>query len=337
VPLTSVIVLNYNGRKWLRRCLDAVAAQRDAPPFETIVVDNGSSDGSADFVRAAYPHARIVQTGGNVGFAAGNNAGARAAAGAWLAFLNNDTEAAPDWLTRLHAASAAHPECALIASRIVFMDAPQTLDSAGDGYLRAGGAFKRGHGTAAGEFARPQEVFGACGAAFLIRRDVFDALGGFEDAFFMVYEDVDLSYRARLLGHRCWYAADAVVLHAGSGTLGRGSAMAVFHGQRNLEWTWVRNTPWPAIVTTAPAHVAYALAGVAFYARLGLAGPALRGKVAALRGLPAALRARRRIQASRAVTDRELARWMGRGWVGLKRREKGAAAHRERQAESDGR
>jgi GT2 family glycosyltransferase len=324
VSLTSVIVLNYNGRKWLRRCLDALAAQRNAPPFETIVVDNGSSDGSGGFVRGEFQDARVVEMGRNVGFAAGNNAGARAAAGAWLAFLNNDTEAAPDWLERLHAAAAAHPDCALITSRIVFMDAPETLDSAGDGYLRAGGAFKRGHGAPAGDFGQPQEVFGACGAAFLIRRDVFDSLGGFEDAFFMVYEDVDLSYRARLLGHRCWYAADAIVLHAGSGTLGRGSAMAVFHGQRNLEWTWLRNTPWPAILTTAPAHVAYSLAGLAHYARLGLGGPAVRGKIAAFKGLPAALRARRRIQASRQVSSRQLARWMDRGWLRLKQREKRA-------------
>ena len=98
--------------------------------------------------------------------------------------------------------------------------------------------------------------------------------------------------------------------------------MAVFHGQRNLEWTWIRNTPWPAILTTAPAHVAYSLAGLAHYARSGLGGPAVRGKIAALQGLPAAWRARRRIQAERRLSDRQLAPLMDRGWLGLKRREK---------------
>jgi N-acetylglucosaminyl-diphospho-decaprenol L-rhamnosyltransferase len=322
VAVTSVIVLNYNGREWLERCLDAVAAQRSAPPFETIVVDNGSTDGSAGLVHARYPGVVLIETGRNVGFAAGNNAGARAARGTWLAFLNNDTEAAPDWLERMHAAAAAHPHCALVTSRIVFMDAPQTLDSAGDGYLRAGGGFKRGHGMPAIEFEQSQEVFGACGAAFLIRRSVFDELEGFDESFFAVYEDVDLSYRARLRGHGCWYAADAVVRHAGSATLGVRSPMAVFHGQRNLEWTWIRNTPWPAILTSAPAHVAYSLAGLAHYAWSGLAGPAVRGKIAALQGLPAALRARRRIQAERRISDRQLAPLMDRGWLGLKRREK---------------
>ena len=320
----SVIVLNFNGRQWLQACLDAVARQRNAPPFETILVDNASSDGSAAFVQERYPGVRLVRTRTNVGFAGGNNEGARAARGEWLAFLNNDTQASPEWLERLHAAAAAHPGYGLITSRIVFMDAPQTLDSAGDGYLRAGGAYKRGHGEPSAAYDESREVFGGCGAALLVRRDLFEELGGFDESFFMVYEDVDLSYRARLGGHRCWYAADAIVRHAGSGTLGRLSASAVFYGQRNLEWTWIRNTPWPAILTTAPAHVLYSLAGLAHYARLGLGGPAIGAKIAALKGLPAALRARRRIQAARRVSDRQLAPLMHRGWLTLKRDEKRA-------------
>ena len=118
----------------------------------------------------------------------------------------------------------------------------------------------------------------------------------------MVYEDVDLSDRARLLGHRCWYAADAVVRHAVSATLGRVSTTAVFHGQRNLEWTWVKNTPWPLLWRTAASHAVYSGAGVLHYIRIGMAGAAVRGKLAALAGLPAALRARRDIQSRRVAT-----------------------------------
>lgn len=323
-PEISIIVLNYNGRRWLAGCLDALAEQRGAPAFETILVDNGSTDGSTALVRERYPGVRLLGAGTNLGFAGGNNAGARLAHGRALVFLNNDTVAAPDWLARLHGALLARPQYALVASRIVVLDAPDRIDSAGDGYLRAGGAFKRGHGEASAAYDESREVFGACGAAFIIRREVFEELGGFDEAFFMVYEDVDLSYRAQLRGYRCWYEADAIVRHAGSGTLGRLSAAAVFHGQRNLEWTWIRNTPWPAILTTAPAHVLYSLAGLAHYARLGLAGPAIGAKIAALKGLPAALRARRHIQAARRVSHRQLARLMHRGWLTLKRDEKRA-------------
>jgi N-acetylglucosaminyl-diphospho-decaprenol L-rhamnosyltransferase len=321
-PAISVIVLNYNGRQWLEPCLAALAAQADAPDFETLLVDNGSTDGSIGFVAARFPSVRIVDNGRNLGFAGGNNAGARAAVGDTLVFLNNDTIPAVDWLARLHAASIAAPDRDLVTSRIVFLDRPDIVDSAGDGYLRAGGAFKHGHGAYVAGFMSSREVFGACGAAFLIRRGVFERLNGFDEDFFMVYEDVDLSYRARLDGYLCWYAADAVVRHAGSGTLGVMSATAVFHGQRNLEWTWFKNTPPGLLLRTFPSHVIYSLAGVAHYAARGLAGPALRGKLSALVGLPRLLAKRRVAQHERRIDSTSLERHLERGWMALKRADK---------------
>ena len=336
-PVVSVIVLNYNGRRWLRGCLDGLGAQKGGPRFEVIVVDNASTDGSADAVREyirnasapgespAFAALHLVETGSNLGFAAGNNAGARAARGVMLAFLNNDTVAEPGWLAQLHGALATRPQFALATSRLVFLDDPSIVDSAGDGYLRAGGAFKHGYGGAADRAATSREVFGACGGAFLICRAAFDALGGFDERFFMVYEDVDLSYRARLLGYRCWYAADAVVRHAGSGTLGVASPAAVFYGQRNLEWTWLKNTPGSLLMRTAIPHFVYALAGVAHYAGTGRVVPALRGKLAALLGVPAVLRDRRAVQRSKVIAARDLEQMMERGWLALKRREKKAS------------
>lgn len=321
-PLISVIVLNHNGRRWLGPCLDALAAQVHAPPSELLVFDNASTDGSMMLVAERYPQVKVVQSTRNLGFAAGNNTAARAARGSVLAFLNNDTVVAPDWLTRLHAALASRPDVGVAASRIVFLDNPDMIDSAGDGYLRVGGAFKHGYGAPAREFSQAGEVFGACGAAFMIKRDVFDSLGGFDERFFMVYEDVDLSYRARLAGYRCWYAADAVVRHAGSATLGRLSASAVFYGQRNLEWTWIKNTPASLLLRTAPGHILYSAAGVVHYLRVGKGGPALRGKLAALFGLPAVLRARLAVQRRRRIAVRDLAALMDTAWVGRKRREK---------------
>lgn len=318
-PLISVIVLNYNGLRWLSLCLDALAAQLGAPPFEIVLVDNASTDGSAAWVKAQYPEVRVLENGANLGFAAGNNAGARIARGEWFAFLNNDTAAQPDWLARLYAAAIEHPAFAIVTSRIVLMDHPDIIDSAGDGYLLAGGAFKHGHGGLARDYVTSREVFGACGAAFLIKRTVFDELGGFDESFFMVYEDVDLSYRARLRGHRVWFAGDAIVRHAVSASLGRASAMAVFHGQRNLEWTWIKNTPSSLLWRTAPSHIVYSLAGVLHYLRVGRFGPALRGKLAALAQLPRVLRARREVQRTR-IANPPLP--VERGWIALKRREK---------------
>jgi GT2 family glycosyltransferase len=322
-PAISVIVLNYNGREWLRPCLDAIARQVNAPPFETIVADNGSTDGSMALVASEFPAVRVVDNERNLGFAAGNNRAARAASAPLLVFLNNDTVPDPDWLARLHAAHAA-ADRQIVTSRIMFLNRPDVVDSAGDGYFRAGGAYKRGHGSDSRPFHQSGEVFGACGAGFLIPRAIFDELGGFDEAFFMVYEDVDLSYRARLAGYRCWYAADAVVRHAGSGTLGTMSAAAVYHGQRNLEWTWMKNTPTGLMVRTLPVHAVYSIAGVVHYALRGRAGAALRGKIAALAAIPRIIRARRSVQRAARIDTSRLEAMMDRGWLGAKRREKSA-------------
>jgi len=322
-PVVSVIVLNYNGRRWLAGCLDALAAQVGVPAFEIVLVDNASTDGSAAFVRTEYRSVRLIESESNRGFAGGNNLGAQKAAGRFLAFLNNDTIAAQDWLSRLVSVLDERPDVGLATSKLVLMDDPSRLDSAGDGYLRAGGAYKRGHGRPAADHGVSREVFGACGAAFVVRRALFERLGGFDESFFMVYEDVDLSYRARLAGFRCWYAADAVVRHAGSATLGRASETAVFYGQRNLEWTWIKNTPRSLLWRSAPVHLLYSLSGLAHYARAGRLWPALRGKAAALRGLPAALRSRRIVQAGLESAD-SIESQMDRNWIAIKRSEKSA-------------
>jgi N-acetylglucosaminyl-diphospho-decaprenol L-rhamnosyltransferase len=321
-PTISVIVLNYNGRRWLAGCLGAIAAQRGAPPFEVLVADNGSSDGSLELIAERFPDVQVVANGANLGFAAGNNVGAARARGEWLVFLNNDTLVAADWLARLHAPCRDDPSISVTTSRVVFLDTPAILDSAGDGYLRAGGAYKHGHRAAVSGFGQSREVFGACGAAFMIKRALFEDIGRFDERFFMVYEDVDLSYRLRLAGHRIWYASDAVVHHAGSGTLGLLSDAAVFYGQRNLEWTWIKNTPWPLLARTLASHVVYSTAGLAHYLRAGRLAPAVRGKLAAVAGLGEMLRARRNQRHSRRIDWREVDRWMDRGWLSLKRREK---------------
>jgi GT2 family glycosyltransferase len=324
----SVIVLTYNGREWLGPCLDALNAQSQAPPFEIVLVDNASTDGSTAFVATRYPHVRLVSCEHNLGFAAGNNAGARAARGSLLAFLNNDTVASSGWLAALHRESLRRSDVALFTSRLVFLHRPDVIDSAGDGYLRAGGAYKHGHGLPAARHGESREVFGACGAGFLIRRDVFEQLGGFDERFFMVYEDVDLSYRARLMGHRCWYVADAIVRHAGSATLGTASRAAVFYGQRNLEWTWVKNTPLPLLVRTLVPHAFYSALGVAHYLRAGRGLAALSAKLAAVARLPAVIAQRRRLQRARQVSSSDLERLMERRWLSLKRAEKGAQRRR---------
>lgn len=317
----SIIIVTWDGRQHLDACLTAVAGQQGVDA-ETILVDNASSDGTAEYVRSRFPWVRLVSLDRNYGFAGGNNAGAREARGQYLAFLNNDTSADPQWLRTLLAGLDESRRVALATSRIVYVHDPEIVDSAGDGLTRAGGAFKRHHGGRASDAAESRDVFGACGAAFIIPKAVFDEIGGFDADFFLSHEDVDLSYRAQLRGYRCRYVADSIVHHRGSASLGRVSRMGVFHGQRNLEWMYVKNTPLSLVVRTLPAHMAYNAAAAVHFARHGLLGTFLSAKVAALAGLPHALRKRAAIQRSRSVPARAIWNQLEPRWLALKRREK---------------
>jgi GT2 family glycosyltransferase len=202
------------------------------------------------------------------------------------------------------------------------MHDPEIVDSAGDGLTRWGGAFKRHHGAPASAAGESRDVFGACGAAFLISKQVFDEIGGFDEDFFLSHEDVDLSYRAQLRGYRCRYVADSVVRHRGSASLGRVSRLAVFHGQRNLEWMYLKNTPLPLLVRTLPGHLLYNAAAAAHFTRRGLLGTFLSAKIAALVGLPRALRKRAAIQRTRSVPARAIWTQLEPRWLALKLREK---------------
>jgi len=321
LPDVSVVIATWNGRQYLQSCLEALAAQEEIDA-EIILVDNASTDGTVDFVRARFPYVRIVALPENRGFAGANNVGAREARGRFVAFLNNDTIPDPRWLRRLREGIDPQAGYLLVTSRLVYMHDPAIVDSAGDGLLRWGGAFKRHHGAPAELAAESGEVFGVCGAACLISKAVFDELGGFDEDFFASHEDVDLSYRARLRGYRCRYVADALVRHHGSATIGRVSAFAVFQGQRNVEWLYLKNTPAGLLVRTLPGHLIYNAAGAAYFARVGLFGTFLRAKVAALAGLPRVWRKRQVVQRTRTVPVGAIEAHLERRWMAAKAREK---------------
>ena len=320
-PLVSVVIVTWNGRQYLEACLNAVAAQAGVST-ETVLVDNGSSDGTVAYVRERFPAVRVIALPENKGFAGGNNAGVREARGRFIALLNNDTVPEPDWLETLLGGLNEEAGFALVTSRIVYMHNPELIDSAGDGMLASGGAFKRHHGASVELAQESMEVFGVCGAACLMPRRVFDELGGFDEDFFVSHEDVDLSYRARLLGYRCRYVANAVVRHHGSVTIGRVSGFAIFQGQRNLEWLYVKNTPLALLLRTLPSHLLYTVAAGVHFARSGALGPFIRAKLAAIAGLPGALRKRRRVQRTRRVEAAALRSLMETRWLSTKLREK---------------
>lgn len=303
-PLVSVVVVNWNGRRYLEECLAALLVQTYSP-FEIVLVDNGSTDDSVPFVRERFPQVRLVLLERNTGFAAGHNRGIAASRGVYVATLNNDAIPEPGWLGALVAAAERDPQVGMVASKMLFYDRPTVVNSAGICVDRAGIAWDR-HGGWPDDPNEPSvEVFGPCAGAALYRRGLLDEVGLFDESFFCYLEDVDLAWRARLAGWRCWYAPDARVLHHHSGTAGDASAFKRYHLGRNKVWLIAKNYPMPELLTHLPLIVAYDLLAVVGMLltghRHGYAPSArlasLTGRLVGLAGLPRALAARRRILA----------------------------------------
>jgi GT2 family glycosyltransferase len=311
--MISVIVVNWNGKALLADCLSSLRSQT-FPDFEVIVVDNGSSDGSAEFVCEQFPQFRIVQLNENKGFAGGNNAGIQQARGAWIALINNDATAEPDWLARLYRAVEESPDIGLAASRVVLTSG--ALDSAGDGMTIAGVPYKRGHGNAPdGIFLKPAEVFGASGCGVLLRRSMLDRIGLLDEDFFCIYEDGDLNFRARLAGFHCIYVPEAVILHRLHGTLGRLSKTYVYYGQRNMEYLYFKNMPGRLFWRYMPIHIFSNVLGFAYFILRGRPLQFIRAKIAFVLDLPKVLRKRRDVQKLKRVDDHTIESTLDRRWL----------------------
>jgi GT2 family glycosyltransferase len=313
----AVVVVNLNGAAVLDRCLAALRRQT-VRPTRVIVVDNASTDGSADGLEGRHPGVEVVRLAANVGFAAANNlAVSRATDCDWVALLNPDAFPEPAWLERLLAAAEAHPEYSFFGSRLLRADDPETLDGTGDVLHVGGMAWRRDYGSpAAGARTAPEEIFSPCAAAALYRRDAWEQAGGLDECFFCYFEDTDLSFRLRLAGHRCLYVPDAVVHHVGSAIAGVGSDFTVFHSYRNLIWTYVKNMPGLLFWLYLPQHVLVNTFLLGAFALRGRAGVIVRAQAAALRELPRVLAARRAIQASRTASVRSVLAVMARGYAG---------------------
>lgn len=309
-PAVSVVVISYQSGPTLIRCLDALAAQtfRD---FEVILADNGSTDGAPQAAAAAHPQVRFVENGGNLGFAAGVNRAAALARGRWLALLNPDAYAEPEWLGELMAATAAHPGVRAFGSRQLMAADPGRLDGLGDVMSLPGFPFRGGYrGRDPGPLP-DGEAFSACGGAMLVDRAMFLAMGGFEERLFCYCEDVDFGYRLRLAGEPTLIAPRAVVRHEGSAASGGArSDFATFHGTRNRLWVFVKCTPPLLFWLTLPLHLAATALLFVRHASAGEFASPWRGLVAGFRGLPLAFAMRRETQAMRRVGSLEIARAM---------------------------
>lgn len=321
--LISVVVVNWNGERFLEDCLRSIDEQTWLNR-EHIIVDNGSTDGSAEIIRrwaADRKDTRVLWLGENTGFTRANNLAFEVATGNWFALLNNDAVAGPSWLEKLVRHGDRAQRIGMVGSKILFTDPPGIIDKAGHLIYRDGQ--NRGRGTMEpdrGQYDQESEILWPDACAALYHRDLIRETGGFDESFFAYGDDADLGMRARLLGWRAWFAPDAVVLHRHSATAGPYSPLKIMLVERNRILLALKNFPLPILLQNPYWTLRrYGWHTYAAVTRTGAAGRfagehgglrllmnLLWSYASAARLLRRTLRSRRLIQRSRLLTTREV-------------------------------
>ncbi len=248
---TTIVIPNYNGKQYLKDCLQSL--RQPGNDAHMVVVDNGSTDGSQDYLRKSFPEVTLIELSENKGFCTAVNIGIRAARTPYVILLNNDTKVFTDFVYYLEQAISKSENIFSVASRMITMQEPNILDGAGDLYCAFGWAFARKKGKQVNQAERPCKVFSACGGAAIYRKEIFKRIGLFDENHFAYLEDLDIGYRARIYGYINYYEPKAKVLHAGSGFSGsRYNEFKTSLSSRNNIYVIYKNMPLLQIVINLP-------------------------------------------------------------------------------------
>ncbi len=331
-------MVNWNRRELLRACLRSLAEQRTERPFDVVVIDNGSDDGSPEMVLEEFSgekafRVQLIRNSINAGFCAANNQGFTASDSEFVALLNNDAEAERGWLEALRTAFQERPDAGMAASKILVHEDPGRIDKAAhliylDGQNRGRGTGEIDHG----QYDRAEEALWPDGCAAMYRREMLDEIGGFDEDFFAYGDDAELGLRARIAGWKCLYVPGAVVRHHRGSTLGVRSARRLELIERNRVLLAAKLFPWSLLWLNGAYYAARILAGAWWGMRgegeasrfPGIAGKItiamalLRGDLGALKLLPRMLRKRRAFESRRKLSPREVRRLLLRYRIPLR-------------------
>jgi len=328
----SVIVVNWNRKELLRACLASLLSQEGVQK-EIIVVDNGSSDGSVQMLEQEFRSVKVIGNTVNLGFCAANNQGIAAASGEFIALLNNDAEACPNWLYELRRVFDSRPDVGMAASKVLVWEDPRRIDKAGHLIYLDGQNRGRGSGELdIGQYDTMEEILWPDGCAAMYRRGMLEQIGGFDEDFFAYADDAELGLRARIAGWRCFYTPAAVVRHHRGATLGVRSLRRVELIERNRILLAAKLFPWSLLWLNGAFYLARLLAG-AWAALRGkgeisrfpgwgnkfrVALAMLKGDMEALRMLPKIPRKRRQVARIRKLTAAEIRRLLWNKRISLK-------------------
>ncbi|MBC7511114.1 MAG: glycosyltransferase family 2 protein [Ferruginibacter sp.] len=302
----TIIIVNWNGGALLKECLQSLAAQT-VIPREILVFDNGSSDGSIELVEN-LPGISVQRLACNFGFAFANNQAVMECKTKHIVLLNPDAIAESQWLENLIRAADEHPEVSIFGSRQIMLSNKSLIDGLGDRYHFSGLVRRDGFGMPVQNYNSDKKpIFSACACAVLYRREAFEAVHGFDEDYFCYVEDVDLGFRMRLAGYKAMSVPTAIVYHAGSASSGgHRSDFSIYHGHRNLVWTYIKNMPTYLFWILLPMHIALNVYSIYYFSLHGKRKVIWRAKWDAIKGIPKMWQKRSLIQAQRQVSAAEI-------------------------------
>ena len=272
----TVVIPNYNGIKYMEACLNSIYKGSMIP--EVIVIDNASTDGSAELVAEKYPACQLIRFDENTGFCVAVNEGIRRARTEYVLLLNNDTEVDKDFVQNLYTAIKKRPKAFSVGAKMLALHQPDLIDDAGDLYCALGWAFALGKGKNKTHYAQPAEVFAACAGAAIYRKAIFEEIGCFDENHFAYLEDIDIAYRARIHGYRNYYEPAAIVYHAGSAVSGsRHNHFKVNLSARNSIYLIYKNMPILQILINLPFLLAGIFIKLLFFLKKGMGKTYIKG------------------------------------------------------------
>ncbi len=264
----TVIIPNYNGKNFLKECLESLKNQNYS--FEAIIIDNDSHDGSVAYIKKNYPEFIIIENKENLGFAAAANQGIKASKSEYVFLLNNDVVLESNCISNLLKCIEKDKNIFAVSSKMIQYHDRNKMDDAGDEYTLLGWTKRVGYGKSPDLYTKEREIFSACAGAAVYRRNVFDEIGFFDENFFAYMEDVDISYRARIWGYKCVYCPQAVVYHVGSASSGsRYNEFKIKLAARNNVYVPYKNMPWPQLVINSVFLLSGYLIKYLFFLRQG--------------------------------------------------------------------
>lgn len=271
----TVIIPNYNGLRFMEPCFAALRQQK-FKEFDILVVDNGSQDGSVEWLKDHEIPSIFLEE--NTGFSGAVNVGIRACETPYVILLNNDTEPYPDYVGELVRCMDRFPEVFSASSKMLQLSNRELMDDAGDMYSVLGWAYQRGVGQPASRYSRARQVFAACAGAAIYRREVFEEIGYFDESHFAYLEDIDVGYRAKIFGYKNVYCPTAKVCHVGSGTSGsKYNSFKVRLAARNSVYLNYKNMPLPQLLLNSVPLAAGMVVKYGFFRKIGFGADYVSG------------------------------------------------------------